>query len=114
MGIVNTKNSRHYLWGNKSEGWHLLESEELSVIEEQVPPSEKERRHFHQHAQQFFYVLSGVAQISVNDMVHEILPGNGIHVPAGVPHQLVNKGRDNLRFLVVSQPKSHGDRIDVE
>jgi len=47
MKIVNTENSEHYKWGSDSDGWHLLKSEDLSLIEENMPPNEKEERHYH-------------------------------------------------------------------
>ena len=113
MSIVNTDNVEHYKWGKDSDGWHLLKSEELSIIEENVPPNESEQRHYHNESQQFFYILSGVAQIEVSGSVYEIQTGSGIHVPAKEPHQLMNNGEESLRFLVISQPKSHGDRVNA-
>jgi len=109
LKVINTKNAAHYRWGNGADGWHLLLSEELSVIEESVPPYESEERHYHQHAQQFFYVLSGVAHLEISGEEYELQPGNGIHVPNNTPHQLMNKNSKALRFLVISQPRSHGD-----
>jgi mannose-6-phosphate isomerase-like protein (cupin superfamily) len=69
MNIVNTNNSEHYSWGNYSDGWHLLKSDSLSVIEENVPLKEKEDRHFHNESQQLFYVLSGVAHIEISGSI---------------------------------------------
>jgi len=74
-------------------------------------PTKRKERHYHNKAQQFFYVLSGIAKIELSGEVFEIHAGSGIHVPAKVPHQLTNSGDEHLRFLVVSQPKSHGDRV---
>ena len=113
MAIVNTKNSEHYKWGNNSDGWHLLKSDDLSVIEENVPPYESEKRHYHNESQQFFYILSGIAHIEISGEVFEITAGNGIHVPPQKSHKLMNKNNEELKFLVISQPKSHGDRISA-
>jgi mannose-6-phosphate isomerase-like protein (cupin superfamily) len=111
MSIVSTENSEHYQWGQSSDGWHLLKSDDLSIIEELVPAGEQEQRHYHESAQQFFYVLSGHATMEVSGEEQVLSPGQGCHVPAKVPHQLSNRGTEALRFLVVSQPKSHGDRV---
>ena len=51
--IRSIENSAHYKWGTNSDGWHLLEADDLSVIEENVPPGEKEVRHYHNKSQQF-------------------------------------------------------------
>jgi len=113
MNIINTENSEHYKWGANSDGWHLLKSDALSVIQERVPSGESEERHYHQSAQQFFYILSGVAHIELSGIEHIVTAGNSLHVPANEPHQLVNKSADELHFLVISQPKSHGDRVNA-
>jgi mannose-6-phosphate isomerase-like protein (cupin superfamily) len=111
MSIVSTENSEHYKWGQSSDGWHLLKSKDLSIIEELVPAGEQEQRHYHERAQQFFYVLSGQASLEISGEEQVLYPGQGVHVPAKVPHQLSNRGTEALRFLVVSQPNSHGDRV---
>ena len=111
MKIVNTANADHYQWGFNLDGWHLSKTAALSVIEENVPPNEQEARHYHQQAQQFFYILEGTAHIEISGTEFVIEAGNGIHVPAMKPHQLSNKSDQVLRFIVVSQPHSHGDRV---
>lgn len=111
MKIVNLENADHYTWGESSSGWYLLKSDTLSVIEELVPPGEEEVRHYHERAQQFFYILSGCASIELAGVEYRLNPGEGIHVPPGAAHQLGNRGEADLRFLVVSEPKSHGDRV---
>ena len=111
MSVVSIENAEHYRWGDASEGWHLLKSDELSVIEERVPPGDSDARHYHRVAQQFFYVLAGEATLEVAGDIHNLSSGQGLAVPATVPHQLSNQSTDVLRFLVVSQPMSHGDRV---
>jgi len=113
MKILNAGNTEHYKWGINSDGWHLLKSDSLSVIEEKVPTNEKEQRHFHKTSQQFFYILTGVATIEISGELFEVHPNNGIHIPAGEPHQLMNNGTKQLHFLVISQPESHGDRVNA-
>lgn len=111
MTAINTDIAEHYKWGNDSDGWHLLKSDSLSIIQERVSPGECEQRHYHNNSQQFFYILSGVAHIEISGEVHEVNKGSGLHVPAKEPHKLMNKGNVDLIFLVVSEPKSHGDRV---
>jgi len=113
MTIVSKNNAEHYLWGEVCDGWHFLKSDSLSVIEERVAPQAGEKRHYHQRAQQLFYVLAGIASIEVEGEWHEVHSGEGLAVAPGQKHQLVNKTAEDLRFLVISQPKSHGDRVDV-
>ncbi len=113
MTPSNTANARHYVWGNGCDGWHLLDRDDLSVIEERVPPGAAEARHLHAQARQFFYVLVGEATLEVEGQVHQLRAGEGLHVPPGAAHQLRNEGNMEIRFLVISAPRSHGDREEV-
>ena len=110
MHPIDKDNARHYLWGQVCDGWHLLEHEALSVIEERVPPGASEQRHRHHRARQFFYALSGEPTLEVEGVEHRLQPGQGLHVPPGAAHRLFNAGDADARFLVVSAPPSHGDR----
>ena len=113
MAIISIKNSEHYVWADKCDGWHLVKTSRLSVIQERVPGGCAEARHYHENSEQFFFVLSGIASLEVDGHVHQIKPQQGIHVPAGVPHQLKNEQIQELVFLVTSTPPSHGDRIEA-
>lgn len=111
---VDTGIAPHYTWGDACDGWHLLAGDDLSVIEEAMPPGTAERRHWHTRARQFFYVLEGVALLEIDGTSHALRAGQGLHVPPGAPHQIRNASPSGLRFLVVSAPKSHGDRVDAD
>ena len=75
-----------------------------------MPAGTEEVRHFHHRAQQFFYVLTGTAVMEVGGRLVELNAGEGIWIPAGTPHQMKNESGDEVHFLVISQPPSHGDR----
>jgi mannose-6-phosphate isomerase-like protein (cupin superfamily) len=38
-------------------------------------------------------------------------PRTGLTIPTEIPHQVFNRSGEDARFLVISQPPSHGDRI---
>jgi mannose-6-phosphate isomerase-like protein (cupin superfamily) len=111
--ITSIENGEHYVWGDNCDGWHLAKSENLSVIQERVPFGSSEVRHLHNKAEQFFYILSGIATLEVNGVTHTVYPNKGFHVPAGIAHTLSNKHEHNLEFLVISTPPSHGDRVNA-
>ncbi len=112
-GAVSRGNAEHYRWGNDCDGWHLVKDAELSVIEEFMPPGAAEIRHHHERAQQFFYVLAGEVLMEIEGQATLVPAGSGIRVPAGTQHQIRNPSSSATRFLVISQPPSHGDRFDV-
>jgi mannose-6-phosphate isomerase-like protein (cupin superfamily) len=110
-GSVSRENAQHYRWGSDCDGWHLVTDENLSVIEELIPPGGCEVRHHHQKAQQFFYILSGEVMMEVEGRNTLLRAGSGIRVLPGARHQISNPSSGPVRFLVISQPPSHGDRV---
>ena len=111
---ISIVTAEHYRWGDTCDGWHLVHNQEISVIEERMPPGTSEVRHYHRAAWQFFYVLAGVATLEAAGTQHMLRAGEGIEVSPGVPHQIANTSDTDTRFLVISRPPSHGDRILAE
>ena len=118
MVPVSVETAEHYVWGERQgptcDGWHLVRSEGLSVIEERMPAGAREERHFHARARQFFYVLDGELTLEVEGREHGLGAGQGMEVPPGSPHQALNETREAVRFLVISSPPGQGDRIISE
>jgi mannose-6-phosphate isomerase-like protein (cupin superfamily) len=124
LSVISAANAEHYTWSSAigpqtCDGWHLHRSASLSIIEERMPPATAERRHLHQRATQFFYVLAGELTIELagpekGNVAHRLPPHTGLTIPAEAPHQVFNRGTVDARFLVISQPPSHGDRIAAE
>lgn len=102
--------AQRYGWGTGCEGWHLVRAANLSVIEERMPPGASETRHWHARARQFLYVLAGTLSIEVEGEQHSLPAFTGIELPPGTAHQATNASGEEVRFLVVSEPPSHGDR----
>ena len=107
---ISKSTAEHYIWRDSCDGWHLVKNSQLSVIEERMPAGTAEVRHFHHHAQQFFYVLAGKAVMEVDGRAVVLNAGEGIWIPPGTGHQMRNDSGVDVHFLVVSQPPSHGDR----
>jgi mannose-6-phosphate isomerase-like protein (cupin superfamily)/N-acetylglutamate synthase-like GNAT family acetyltransferase len=111
--IKSIQNSEHYTWGENCEGWHLLKSEELSVIQECMPAFTAEVLHYHRKAQQVFYILSGEATFEINGESKKVTANQSIHIPNNTLHKISNLEKNDLSFLVTSQPTSHSDRINI-
>jgi mannose-6-phosphate isomerase-like protein (cupin superfamily) len=107
---ISTKTADHYIWGDRCDGWHLLRSDEISVIQEQMPPGTSEVAHFHARSRQFFYVLSGTLSIFLDGVKHVLTPEHGIVIAPGATHRVFNESESEVRFIVISVPPSHGDR----
>ena len=113
--IISTKSAEHYKWGGPQgadcDGWHLVKTSELSIIEELMPPGASEARHSHARARQFFMVLEGEFTLEVDHHDFILQAGEGLEVAPGQRHQAMNRSAKPTRILVTSQPPSHGDRI---
>lgn len=111
--MITRETAPHYTWGTNCAGWHLVQHATLSVIQERMPPGTAEVKHYHQHARQFFFILSGIATFEVADQQTMLGPQTGVEVPPGTPHCIRNAAHTDLEFLVISQPPSHGDRVNL-
>lgn len=112
--MISKATAEHYTWGDGCDGWHLVRQPELSVIHERMPPGTAEARHYHLRSRQLFFVLVGTATLELDGVRETLGPQQGCEVPPGVPHQMLNLSDADVEFLVVSQPPSHGDRVNAE
>jgi len=111
-GAISRENAEHYRWGIDCDAWYLVNEEQLSVIEEFMPPGAAEIRHYHENAQQFFYILTGEVIMEIEGETTLLAAGSGIRVMPGKRHQIRNPSSGPVRFLVISHPRSHGDRFN--
>lgn len=112
--VISRDNAEHYTWGSNCDGWFLVRSSELNIIEERMPAGARETRHHHARARQFFYVLEGELTMEIEHHEFTLRKGEGIEIAPGQSHQAMNRSQDPLRIVVTSQPPSHGDRIEDE
>jgi quercetin dioxygenase-like cupin family protein len=108
---ISRTSAEHYTWGENCDGWRLVKNASLSIIEEEMPAGASEVRHYHRQSQQFFYILSGEAIVEIEGESHALGTGEGIHIAPNAAHLIRNGSEQPVRFLVISQPASHGDRI---
>jgi mannose-6-phosphate isomerase-like protein (cupin superfamily) len=116
MGAAVSKHQplKHYLWGSDCDGWNLVDEEALSVKQELMPAGTKEVKHYHEKAQQFFFILKGTASFEIEDSTIEINAGEGLHIKAGIRHRIANEDSEDLEFLLSSQPSTKDDRVNCE
>ena len=114
--VVSKLNAGHYKWGraagNDCDGWHLVRTPELSIIEEAMPSGTRETRHHHRRARQFFFVIEGELTLEIEHESITLRVGEGVEIAPGQAHQAINQSAGATRFLVTSQPPSHGDRVE--
>jgi len=75
-----------------------------------MPAHTAETLHYHEKAQQFFFILSGTATFEVEDESFTVQAGEGFHIAAGKKHNISNNTAGDLEFILSSQPSTNGDR----
>lgn len=111
---VSTKQPlQHYQWGDGCDGWNFVDEPGLSVKQERMPAGTSEAMHYHRNAQQFFFILEGVAHFEVEGETIEVKEQQGLHIPAGKKHRISNRTGNDLSFILSSQPSTAGDRINI-
>ena len=111
--VTSIENAGHYIWGDNCEGWYLLQSKKLSVIQEKIPFGKREQLHLHVNSQQVFYILSGIATFEIQGHITIVHAMESVHIPPGTQHFIANLHQDDLIFLVISEPESHNDRQNI-
>ncbi len=104
---------KHYKWGQNCDGWHLVDSPEISVIHEKMPSGTSAERHFHNKATQLFYVISGEAVLEIEGKRIVLGSNESVEVTPGMKHCIFNESSIDLEFVVVSRPSAQGDRVDA-
>jgi Mannose-6-phosphate isomerase len=65
----------------------------------------------HEDRDQFFRVESGKGQVVIDGESTKIRPGDGIIVPAGAKHNVINTGKKRLKLYTIYGPPEHKDGI---
>jgi len=110
---ISIENAEHYIWGEICDGWHLLKRDDMSIIQERVPPGGAEVMHYHEVSRQFFYILEGEGTMVFEDHEVTLNKGHGLEIPPQLKHQFKNQSNADVHFLVTSIPTTKGDRINI-
>lgn len=113
MQIISKQQAlQHYTWGNNCDGWVFVDTDALSVKQERMPQQTAEVLHYHAKAQQFFFILKGTATFEIEDELFAINANEGFHIKAGKKHRIINNAKEDLEFILSSQPSTKYDRFN--
>ena len=102
----------HYKWGNDYDGWVFVDTETLSIKLELMTGQAAETLHYHEKAQQFFFILKGIATFEVENESYTVHTGQGFHIEAGKKHRIINNTSEDIEFILSSQPSTNQDRFN--
>ena len=103
---------RRYRWGNNCDGWVFVDTDELSVKQERMPLQAVETLHYHEKAQQFFFILKGIATFEVEGELFTVKANEGFYIDPGIKHRIANNSNEDLEFILSSQPSTKTDRFN--
>jgi mannose-6-phosphate isomerase-like protein (cupin superfamily) len=101
----------HYKWGDDCYGWNFIDTDALSVKQELMPPDTSEQMHYHEKANQVFFILKGKATFIIDGVESTLKPEQGVEIKAGQHHQIINRENTDLEFILYSAPATKNDRI---
>ena len=77
-----------------------------------LKPGEEIGEETHEDVDQFFRFEAGVGNVIIDGAEHRVKDGNGVIVPAGARHNVVNTSkRANLKLYTIYSPPEHQDRV---
>ena len=75
-----------------------------SLAEATLLPGALTQAHFHPRTEEIYYILSGSGLMAIEGETKRVAKGDGIAIPAGKRHQILNDGSDELVFLCCCVP----------
>jgi mannose-6-phosphate isomerase-like protein (cupin superfamily) len=111
--VIDKSTAQYYTWGKDCTSWIFVNTPGLSVKQELMPAGAEEQSHYHEKAGQFFYILKGEAIFYGSNEELGFKERQGFFVHPGEKHSIKNPGPEILEFLVISQPPTDDDRINL-
>ena len=82
----------------------IYDTENAVVVHMTIKPGESLKKHS-TPVDVFFYVLEGEGIVEIGDEKEKVSKDSLIESPAKTPHTWYNKGRNDLRILIVKVPR---------
>jgi mannose-6-phosphate isomerase-like protein (cupin superfamily) len=96
-------------WGS----FHVLDEHEAFKVKRlTVDPGQRLSYQLHHRRAEHWVVVAGEAQVTLDDVVHNLLPGQSIDIPQGSRHRVQNPagpGGEVLIFVEVQQGDYFGE-----
>ncbi len=69
-----------------------------------IPPGKSSALHYHNTAEETYYILRGSARLVVDGQAYRLSPGQACLIQPPEQHQIFNSGDDDLEFIAVCTP----------
>ena len=85
-------------------GSEKLTSDRMTVGLTEVHPETAMDPHVHEDKEEIIFVIEGHGEADVGGSIEILEPYTAVKFPIGVTHQVVNKGRNTLKFVFMFNP----------
>ena len=83
-----------------------------SLAEARLPAGTATMPHLHPRTEEIYYILQGQGEMILGHEKQNVVPGDAIAIPPGVPHQIINHTGEPLIFLCCCAPAyEHEDTV---
>ena len=89
----------------------LYTGHNLQLVLMALKPGEDIGMETHKTHDQFFRIETGQGEVVIDGVSSKIKGGDGLIVPAGAKHNLINTGDTSLRLYTIYAPPNHIDRL---
>lgn len=85
----------------------LYTGKNIQLVLMAIQPGEEIGEEVHDDRDQFFRFETGSGEVWIDDVANQIKADDGVIVPAGSKHNVVNTGSEPLRLYTVYGPPEH-------
>lgn len=89
----------------------LFTNKHSQVVLMSVPPGEDIGREVHELVDQVLVFVKGKGRAELGSETHDINPGDMFAVPAGIEHDFINTGTEDMKLFTVYSPPEHPDGV---
>jgi mannose-6-phosphate isomerase-like protein (cupin superfamily) len=89
----------------------LYTGHNLQLVLMALPPGQDIGMETHATHDQFFRIEKGHGEVVIDGLRHKIKGGDGLIIPAGAKHNLINTGDKPLRLYTIYGPPNHVDKL---
>jgi mannose-6-phosphate isomerase-like protein (cupin superfamily) len=97
-------------WGSfktlaKTEGYHV---KELTV-----KPQQRLSLQSHKFREEHWYVVSGTAEVTIDEGTYQMMAGNSIDIPLGAIHRIQNNDENSQLIIIEIQTGTYFGEDDI-
>lgn len=88
----------------------LYTGKKLQLVLMSINPGEDIGEEVHEDRDQFFRIEMGTGDVKIDGVSNKVKPDDGIIVPAGARHNVINTGTEALKLYTIYGPPEHVDQ----